>query len=340
MSLRSFRVALLVFCVFLAPSWTFAGAITADSQLGGVVLVTGTSRADALSVTQRNGNLVLTAGAGSTVNGRREVRYPMADVVSFQANLMEGADSLTLQSIVDVGLTIDMGDGPDSLALKRIHSGIDANPIQVNMGAGNDNVNMVDVVTTFVTVDLGAGNDNSSFVNIRCVAEGGVGSLGYSGGDGDDWFMLRDCQALRISLSGGAGNDVTQVHDVIMPSLPAEPNEQEGSFQYLAGNNSFDEVAKWDVLIAFDCELTKPVFYGGNGNDTMYVADTTLDGDWTLFMGFDGNDSWESTRCYFPKALPSSTVEGWTGRDRFISTQDIFDQGRPTPTNFEVVRFR
>src|SRR5262249_47445172 len=105
-------------------------------------------------------------------------------------------------------VTIDGGGGADSIIL---HAGSGANVTVLDAGAadeldilGTDQRDQIQVTAN--TIDVFP--DGSSAASLHVDYSAGVGTLGISGGKGDDDITVIGTSSMRLELDGGAGSDL------------------------------------------------------------------------------------------------------------------------------------
>lgn len=168
---------------------------------GGLLQVAGTASADNVALLVSGEQLIVKAGAGTTINGAASKAFPRFSVTSISATLGAGSDSMTLDGVNQgLGGTIDAGDGADIVNLYRstLHG------MLIQGKGGNDLVNVLSTTMQSVIVDAGAGND---WVNILDNTVFNFSSVVM--GDGDDLFVaVKNTVFGFTSVDGGAGRDV------------------------------------------------------------------------------------------------------------------------------------
>lgn len=116
--------------------------------------------------------------------------------------LGEGNDQFRLGGLVAKSVEVAAGAGDDLIALSRLSA---AAYLEVKGDEGHDAVVLSGVRAGVAAIDLGAGNDQADVVDSAFMA------LGVRLGQGDDALRLQDVRARWALLSGGLGDDALEL---------------------------------------------------------------------------------------------------------------------------------
>ena len=263
----------------------------------GVLLITdvnGGTSADNLTISYASGvytisdsSLVIgTSISGATGSGTSTVTVPDTGVTSISIVTNGEADSVTLNSMNEVAISIDGGDGSDVLDASRINQ-----PVLLLGGLGNDTLSGS---LNGDSIEGGAGSDSiqgnrgtDSLVGGRGndTIMGGTGddSVNWRGGDGDDYvdgqagndvlsvMGIDGSQAETITVSDSAGRVVT-ARSGVSPFQVTSASTETVAINTMAGNDTVD---------ARQLTLTTLSVNAGVGNDVIYggaLADALIGG--------------------------------------------------------------
>jgi Ca2+-binding RTX toxin-like protein len=218
----------------------------------GALVATGTSHADAATLSIANGQVTI------RIDADRQT-FPLASVTSITVALSAGNDSIIVGNNFPA-VSIEAGGGNDTIAAYNFNASD-----TLNGGAGDDSI------TSDGPHDLingGAGNDSLT---------GDGANPTILGGAGDD-FITGGTEA--SSLSGGGGDD-TLLAGMGGGTLNGGMGDDSlgGSLFFVPGVSG--------VLPSGDLNVGPVVFLGGPGNDTITAAENGND----TLRGGGGNDS-------------------------------------------------
>lgn len=188
-------------------------AVTTSLDMGSLT-ITGDAAADDIAIvgTARAGELVVTGRNGTPVNGVANGTATIFPVTgSLIANLNGGDDKATLDNLFVRGvIRVTSGDGNDTVTLGAIGEVSPADSVEIDAGAGNDNVSELRFavfagIGNFI--ELGPGDD---IANVIGASSGG--------GRGGNSFGIR-AWANSQYISGGEGSDSILVLGITAPSL-------------------------------------------------------------------------------------------------------------------------
>jgi hypothetical protein len=210
-----FAAALAVTAKAANPS-PAASNVTAAVTTGNLV-VTGSSKADDIELSQVSGGKWTVAGHnGTTINGQPSITTT-AVTGSIDINLNKGNDHLSVHDGDIPGhLTIDGSKGDDATDLSALTVGT---AFHFTGGTGNDSlaVNTLAVSdpsdASFSTIDGGSGNDSLQVFSFSDQ------NLEVTLGSGNDTLQMGDAQLLgsasrRLVVDAGTQNDNVSLTDV------------------------------------------------------------------------------------------------------------------------------
>ncbi len=159
------------------------------------------------------------------------------DAVAGLLSVDSGEDN----DVVSLGSTAPLGDSAARLAV--------GHGVHVNLGAGNDELNIDQLSTRGGIVVWGGLGDNSIDANTAKAA-----AMIVATGGGVDNVSLTDLDVYRLGVHTGAGNDMVEVRDSVFKSLGVSLGD---------GN---------DKLTTANLHANVAVFAGGAGEDTLDEA--------------------------------------------------------------------
>jgi hypothetical protein len=267
------------------------------SLAGGSLTITGDSAADDIAIvgTARAGELVVYGNNGTFVNGTQNGLVTISGVSGdVTVDLNGGNDVLSMDSTYIAGaITINTGDGDDSVTLGA-HSVVSpARDLAVNTGAGNDRVSELQYavyVGGAHAVDLGAGDDVATLVGASAVGgrhalafqHPGIPSVSLAGGDGNDSLLAIGVTArLQLYVQGGLGANslavLSSAGHTISVSAP-------GGTLYL--DTVFAETAIYVSTVGpadssismFRCQCTTMSVTTGGGDNSVHIYGNAVNG--------------------------------------------------------------
>jgi len=303
------------------------------------ISIQGRNNANNFVVSQDGSVLVVSEGGKSIrINGDGDGFLSGAD--RLEVNGGGGNDTITIQSINNVGFTLVVvtgGDGNDLLTAAGANIG--SSPLFMDGGAGNDTVIGSNGSETLIG---GSGNDVFNGGLGNDLIDGGGGDDSLTGGGGNDTLigglgndtLSGDAGNDSLegsfgddSLDGGDGNDTLRGgfdDDTLLGGLGNDSLEGDLGEDALiggAGNDTLDGGRNNDTLLgnSGDDKIRgdhgTDFIRGGNGNDTISGGD----GADTIF-GEDGNDaiSGNDGNDFVSGDAGADTISGGDGHDSLI----------------------
>ncbi|MBJ7348435.1 MAG: hypothetical protein JHC87_07680, partial [Thermoleophilaceae bacterium] len=290
MQLRKFVNSMLfvglLICSFAAvtstaladPGPTATVSVAADPGVAGAstLTVNGTDGAESISLSDSGNdvnvynNAALLAGDGCTQTSANSVQCsPAVDttIVSALLDLYAGNDTTSFGSSTTIALTINGGNGNDSLYGSQGDDTISggAGSDAINGASGFDTVSYADH-TTPVSIDIASGGQEDAVGN---------DIERYVLGSGNDTFYGVWCPAPGCDVDGGPGDDSLNASDQADNIVGGSGND---TIHGYSGDDTIDGGSGNDYVIASHGNDT---VNGGSGNDT-------LEGDFD--NGSPGND--------------------------------------------------
>ena len=256
-----------------------AGNVTVAFNAAGDVVVTGDSASNQIEIQDLDGDgsYTIVGLNGTTVNYSAAV--VAADIFdaddadngvfgagavagdTFIVNLGKGNDELFVTDAgfggdigAGVNLTVNMGTGNDLVDVLGA-GGTVFDHVNIDLGAGNDELILNDFIATSVSVSGAAGNDEITLVNF--VAD----SVGVSGGAGSDLIGVGFAGIDTLSVNGGAGKDGVQLDGVFVNHAKIT----------LGGNHDGASITN----SVFDLSFT---LKGGGGKDNVEIGNSDFNG--------------------------------------------------------------
>jgi hypothetical protein len=163
------------------------------------------------------------------------------------------ADTVNVDDAIAAALSIDSGDGNDAVSvgsaapLGDLDARVSARfGVHVNLGAGNDELNMDQLRTRGLIVARGGAGDNAIDVNVANAA-----AMAVLGDGGADNVTLADLDVRHLGVHTGAGNDNVEVSDSVFASLGVSLGDGD------------------DTLTTANLKARVAIFGGGDGTDTL-----------------------------------------------------------------------
>lgn len=292
----------------------------------GQLIVTGTTSADTIEVSEDANQVINVTGAGTCPG------YSESQLFSIEILADAGNDAVTIDTGVSqfIQVTIFGGDGADTLTggdgLDSING--DAGADSLMGGLNNDTLNGGDDADTLLgqagndSLDGGAGNDSLDGGSNDDTLVGGIGADTLSGGPGVDKADYQDhTTALAIDLDNNADdgavgeadnvkNDIEQVDGGSGNDTITGDAASGAANETLMGNGGNDRITggKGDDYL-----------YGGDGNDTLRAAN---DGDGADALYGEGGTN---TADYSAKALPLTLSNDGIANDGQSGEGDYID---------------
>ena len=155
---------------------------------------------------------------------------------------------------VGINFTVNMGAGDDYVYIGRdVDDGINFGNVKIDLGAGNDGLEMHEFYADTLDVKAGDGDDNLD------IGDFDAGSVSLSVGAGNDGIYLHEFGANSVVVSGGAGNDDMLIEDANMGAINIDLG---------AGNDFFE-------MYGFSANSVS--LSGGNGSDEIEISDADMD---------------------------------------------------------------
>lgn len=268
---------------------------------GGTVSINGKGGADNFTVddvSMTGGNIYLIGGNGnanvSVSNIDKTAGYFDIDMGGHDS-VTSGNDTIYVENISNAYrayFDIYARGGADSISIKNsTNNGY----LRAYGGAGNDSIfaENISVEGSYGYFSIVGGADDD-LISLKAVTK----SYAY-GEDGNDTIIASES---HIGIDAGAGNDSVSVTKIIENSA--------ANFDCGEGNDTIEFYETWmpnydsytgtggrvsgdagnDLLIARNATINGTAFYGGEGNDTISVHDSTLTSGARFYNGA-GNDS-------------------------------------------------
>ncbi len=182
--------------------------VTATYNTGTKLLtITGDKGNNSVSVVRSGLNLKVEGGTGTKINNKSSEIYPLPDlktVVSLDIDLKDGADILSVDGVVLLNATINMGPGADNLTIKNSPSKvmvINADTSAANVAGADSVVLQKSNVSKTLSCNLGPFNDTFS------LSASTIESLNLQMGTGNDTATLAYSNLTALSVDGGTGTD-------------------------------------------------------------------------------------------------------------------------------------
>ncbi len=268
---------------------------------GGTVSINGKGGADNFTVdnvSMTGGNIYVIGGNGnanvSVSNIDKTAGYFDIDMGGHDS-VTSGNDTIFVENISNAYrayFDIYARDGADSISIKNsTNNGY----LRAYGGAGNDSIFAENISVEgsygYFSIDGGADDD---LISLKAVTK----SYAY-GEDSNDTIIASES---RVGIDAGAGNDSVSVTKIIENSA--------ANFDCGEGNDTIEFYETWmpnydsytgtggrvsgdagnDLLIARNATINGTAFYGGEGNDTISVDNSTLTSGARFYNGA-GNDS-------------------------------------------------
>lgn len=257
----------------------------------GDLLITGTSGADKVSVTEVGDGVWRVSGAGkTTINGQASVDLEVSG--SIRVNLMEGNDSLYIHDgTVPRSLFVSMGDGNDTATVTNLVIG---QPVVAGI-IGVADVPQVNVLS----LSGDAGNDSlyvsgvqvlnsANFTSIQSAIEGST----IAGGDGNDQIIVQNFQAPSLAVTGDSGKDQISLQLLSCGSLTVDGGDDTDKININAVTTGVMKVgageSNGDVLNVSGCRANVATFFDDGKKGTISGAFNVF-GKW-FAKGFSLNN--------------------------------------------------
>jgi len=254
--------------------------------------------------------LIVNLGKGNDYLGviDRDSGGDLTAGINFTVNMGAGDDYVYIgrEDEINFGnVKIDLGAGNDYLEMHEFY----ADTLEVKAGDGVDGLDIGNFDADSVSLSVGAGNDDIYLHNFY------ANSVAVSGGAGNDSVGIYDFEAGSVSLSGGDGNDDIAIGGAYMDALNVDGG---------AGSDivRIDNIGVNHTSIKMD----------GN-NDLVRITDSSFYGSFGLQGGAKA-DGVEIGGSYFGGV---NTLNGGGGKNVLLDLGENFFSAATTIKSFKLV---